>query len=307
LTTNPILGIDITWRNEYQTNRYLRKASKVQLAHRLFDLKSNLWSTDQDGEVTQLRFSENRSLILRLICHVLLEIAEREGSPIINFDEKAFREEATSSYVPPSLKSAILGDRGIFTKFGNRDHLFETYKSGKIRIAPAANYNDSSLNSAQQDDELNHWTRTPNEQLVFELIDSDENPIPVKIGEFQQGKTIPNYLVWCCAYGYETRLFKDFESNAALIIRNEKEFIDRLTKAANRTIPGFTFQLGPVRYYDQYNPPSEGIKLPFMKSMKYLYQNEYRFTWQSDNPLKINSTFLELGSLEDISEFCELK
>jgi hypothetical protein len=307
LTVNSRQGAETTWRSEYQANRYLSKASTIQLENRLLELKSNLWSTGQNGEVIQLRFPENRNVILRLICHVLLEKAKRQKSLEIFFDEKIFREEATAIYLPPNLKNPIMSDRGIFAKFGNRDHILEAYKCGRILINLASTYEDSSLNSAQQDDELNHWTTTPDKELAFQLIDSDEKLIPVQMGEFLQGKTIPNYLVWCCAYGYDARLFKDFKKNAALIIRNEKEFIDRLTKVANQVIPDLKFQHGPVSYYDPYNPPSGGIKLPFMKTMKYLYQNEYRFTWQSDNLTKISPTYLDLGSLEDIAEFVELK
>lgn len=300
-------GFEATWCKEYQANKYLRKASTDQLEKRLLDLKTNLWSTDRDGEVTQLRFLDHRIKISQLILHVLLEKSERQSISEIIFEEKTFREEVTVGYVPPNLKVPILGDRGVFAKFGHHPHILETFRSGRIRIAPAASYQDSSLNSAQQDDELCHWTRTPNKALMIQVTDVDGKHIPLQMGEFLQGKTIQNYLVWCCACGYEARLFKDFACNAAIIVREEKEFIDRLTKATKQAIPDFNFLHGPVGYYDPYHPPSDGIRLPFMKNMKYLYQNEYRFIWQSDDPIKHIPTFLELGPLEDIAELVELK
>ncbi len=81
----------------------------------------------------------------------------------------------------------------------------------------------------------------------------------------------------------------------ALLIKNPKEFKDRLEKEIHRL--NFEYDARDVRYYDKWK--HNGSLTLFHKSLDYSYQNEYRILIpnKSNEPIK-----LEIGSLSDISQ-----
>jgi hypothetical protein len=298
------------WVQEYAVSRYLRKMPDNSLQQRYNSLISNLWSTDAAGNVTPPRDPGHREALLRLITHVLCEQSNRAGSPAISFDEAEARRKASAAYRPPQLKPPFTGSPSCFAKFGKRDHVRKAFEQGILRVAPASTFNDPSLNHAQRDNELEHWTTTPNEQLMVRFYgkdpDGNEVEIPVQKEEFLRGMNVPDFYVWCCALNYDARLFYDFKAEAVLIIRGQNEFRSRLSKAMERELPGSNMRHAPLAYYDPYNIRREQLFPIFTKNFRYLHQNEYRFAWAVPAGASLTPIFSVLGPLTDIAEFYEI-
>ncbi|MBL8569346.1 MAG: hypothetical protein JNK84_09685 [Phreatobacter sp.] len=298
------------WRAEYQKNRYLRETHPERLAERLDALTTNLWSTDAAGDVTPPRHAAHRANILRLILHVILEQMERDGTSQIEFNEKALREAAVGAYAPPALKSPFVGPPSCYAKFGKRHHIQSSFERGIFRIAPASSYDDPSLNPAQADKELEHFTVTPNEQLLFKVYALDplggEVETPVKPLELFRFMQVPDYYVWCCALGYDARLFHEFKADAALVVRDKGVFRKRLEAAVSDIHPNITMLHGSLSYYDPYQTARSLLKPIFSKNFKYLYQNEYRFAWRTSlGTDKLEPFNIEIGPMSDIAELYE--
>lgn len=158
---------------------------------------------------------------------------------------------------------------------------------------------------------MQHWSVTPNEQLLFKLygLDADgiEVELPVETGELFKGMSVPDFYVWCCGYGYDARLFHEFKADAAIIIRDVDKFRARFLTAMQQVIPGWIMKDGPLRYYDPYTTRREQLIPIFSKNFRYLHQNEYRFAWSSPNGMPTSAAlFPVLGPLSDIAEYYEI-
>jgi len=247
--------------------------------------------------------------MLELYTHALREQMERSKSGELAFDEAAVRFEASANYVQRRTVRPITFGPDCYAKFGTKKHILPAL-SGKLFIQPAAKYNDPSLNAAQLDDELQHHVRSPNERLMMRLIGLDEhgNEFEAKPhwGELFRYMNVPNFYVWCCGLGYDARLFSEFEADAALVVKDKAAFEDRFTRAMAEQLPDAVIGHGPIQYYDPYTTRRDELMPAFSKNIKYLYQNEYRFTWQFQEERELKPFLVELGPLHDIAEIVEL-
>ena len=304
------MGYGDEWREEYERDRYLRHLPDAALRDRLDALSGNLWSTDAAGNVTPPRSPDHRHAVLRLIVHTLFEHTERAGTAILDFSERELRETASASYRPPRLRTPFTGSPSCFAKFGKRDHIRNAFERGSLRIAPASAYNDPSLNAAQADHELEHYSVTPNEHLMFRLrglnSQGKEIVMPAQHKELFRYMLVRNFYVWCCSLGYDARLFHDFEADAVLVVRDKTAFQKRLFAAAQKQIQAAKQIHGELNYYDPYTIRREQLTPMFSKNIRYLYQNEYRFAWTMPEDSMLAPFFVELGPLDDIAEIFEL-
>lgn len=296
------------WIREYSKSLYLRKLPDDALKRRYEDLAGNLWSTDAAGNVVPIRNPQQRQQLVELIVHVLCEQRLRAGDPSLAFNEGEIRRAASAGYQPPKLTKPFVGPTSGFAKFGKQIHTRTAFEEGVLRVAPASGFNDPSLNSAQRDDELQHWDVTPNKQLLMRLYGLDDQEISVDKSEMLRGVTVPDFYVWCCGDGYDARLFHEFQRDAVLVIRNIVEFRSRLTTAMQKTLPGWTMKDGPLSYYDPYTTRREELTPIFSKKLWYQYQNEYRFAWSApDGARAAAPLFPILGPLTDIAEYYEIE
>jgi hypothetical protein len=299
------------WLKEYWSSTYLREMHRVCLQERVNELANNLWSTDAEGRVTPPRDTNKRKGILRLIVHAKAEQLRRQGKRGIKVDERKLRKKASRHYIPPRLKNPFGGSPNCFAKFGKRKHIKPAFERGILRIAPASSYADTSLNPAQADKELEHFTVTPNEHLVMGMIGLDANgkevEAPIQFKELFRYMMVQDFYVWCCGLGYDARLFHDFEAEAVLVIRDKEAFRSRLAQAFAKVHPASSMTDRGLTYYDPYTSRREQLTPIFSKHFRYLYQNEYRFAWTApgDEPLA-EEIFVDLGPLNDIAEYLEL-
>jgi len=304
------MDLQSTWTAEYEGSLYLRELHSNLLVERYGNLIQNLWSTDCEGKVQKARDPDRARKVLRLLFHIILEQTRRGIAPADGvFDERAMINEATAAYVPPLLKSPVVGAPDGFAKFGKRCHIRASFERGIFQIAPASGYNDPSLNGAQADKELEHFTVTPNEHLLFKLngIDAKGNEVEVETRPMQLFRymNVPDFYVWCCGYGCDLRMLHDFKYDALLLVKDVPAFTKRMLEAVDKAQSGSAGIHGPVAYYDPYTVHRSQLKPIFSKNLKYLYQNEYRLAWNMPTGTMLAPFLVELGPLNDIAQFYE--
>jgi hypothetical protein len=142
---------------------------------------------------------------------------------------------------------------------------------------------------------------------MFKLhgLDAAGNKIemPARPVELFRYNMVPDFYVWCCALGYNARLFNEFHADAVLIIKSKESFRERISAGVRAKLPDGQLSDGPIDYYDPYTTPREQLVPIFNKQFRFLYQNEYRFAWKvSEEREPLKQFFIELGSLHDIAE-----
>lgn len=299
------------WVAEYERSLYLRELPNDALLQRLEHIAQNLWSTGPNSEVTPPRSSENRQRLLRAYVHAVAEQVRR-GRIGHSISEAEIRQNASLNYVPPDLVAPFTGSPVCWVKFGKREYIRAAFERGSLKITLASSYDDPSLNPAQRDDELHHLSRTPNKQILFTLRGLDQNgqevDMPHQPLEYFEGISSSDFYVWCCSAAYDARIFGDFkEYDAALVIRDQRAFTDRLERTMKAKLGGGQMQSGRVAYYDPYDVDPASLRPIFVKNFQYLYQNEQRFAWEVGAGQKEKDLFVELGPLSDICEVLEFK
>ena len=296
----------------YSRRRYLEKAALGLLDNREKDLRANTWTTNSDGNVRAILDPARREFFFTKIVELDVERTLRAGSKVFQFDEAAIRRLASRGYnairlrTPPSLP--VLP---FLVRYSKESYIKDALSNGVIRISPASAYADPSLNSAQYDEELRHFSVTPHEHLVMRLYGTvtpggPEREIPHKPLELFRFMDVPNFYVLCCAAGFDYRMFNDFEADSALIIHGKDEFIRRIGDAVAKEHPS-EFSHDLVRYYDSYGITSPGQLIPaFSKHFRYAYQDEYRLVWKPSSGRQLEPFFINIGPMNDIAAMVEL-
>ena len=301
------------WCQDYARQRYLRERPDIALKKRLDDLVANIWSADTTGRVVPTRDDDNRRWFLRLIYHTLLEQRTREKDSNVSLDETALIAASSAAYHPLVLKEPVASSSNCLWKFGKRKHLLDALEKGVLQISPGSTYKgDASLTGAQRDDELEHYTVTPNRALLYELniVDAQGNKLEgtTRNSQLFSYVSVRDFYVWCCSQRYDGRLFRAFGGDAVLMIHDRAEFSARLERAISYILPGWPQTEVQVEYYDPHER-GEKKQLPrpiFDKQFTYAYQKEYRFVWRGRSAMPLKKFLVELGPLDDITTLFEL-
>jgi hypothetical protein len=123
-------------------------------------------------------------------------------------------------------------------KYGKHQYLEAMCEAGSIRIAPAASYDDPSLNPAIRDQELELYIQPTPLAMRLEVIDHKTgkpkatfNPIGNKITRSAN----TNYFVYCLSTVLVPCLFLDFDADACVIITKPADFIERAVLGMRNT------------------------------------------------------------------------
>ena len=299
------------WRLQYRQRRYLRDASEDTLAQRLKDVMNNLSILTPEGKIGPLPVDTDGIYWMTLLTHIHEEYVFRNAYPPV-LSEMPF-PEPTASDVPKAVSA--LADIEVprpghaLIKFGKRGYMQQLYESGRIRVAPASSYLDSSLNHAIADDELRLDQFMAKQEVTFTY--SDKTTGELKNSKPASDVTVTtnlstDFYMYCMACTTDIRLFDDFEADACVIVLEPTAFATRLYAAVRRELPDWTGQHQRVDYVDPYLSSRDNINLFFSKHFRYWYQQEYRFAW-IPHPEKggcdsLQPIFIELGPLKKISE-----
>ena len=116
---------------------------------------------------------------------------------------------------------------------------------------------------------------------------------------------------WLTSYSTELdpRLFSDFASadgdDAALVIFEPMQFIERSLPHLNRVAPRSVKRLHQIDYFDAFHPASEHIAPLTMKDTRFAYQREWRMILDPEGNESLGDAdgilFVDIGSIADIA------
>jgi hypothetical protein len=156
-----------------------------------------------------------------------------------------------------AIRSVSLPAEGTYlVKLGKREHMLDFYKRGRLRIAPASSYADPSLNCAVRDDELSLSAYGLQSEVLIEVFDQKTGKLKAAtnpIGNLTYtSRSHTDYYVYCMGVSLDHRLFGDFGYNACVIVRDRGTFMDRLSKAVEKRLPGWIGAASAVQYIDPF-------------------------------------------------------
>lgn len=208
----------------YRQDPYLQHLDEGELAKRLKDVTNNLLTLTKDQKIGFIPMDQIGDYWNAAIIHVHEEFRLRGGIPPAhlhdlpypNYDwpgvDKAFAAVSAMSLVPGRY----------LVKYSKLEFLQAALEKGVIRISPASSYDDSSLNRAVRDNELELSLRPRPRQVknaALERFSDDLKPPVPAVGPVVETLAAPtNYYVYCLASEISLRLFADFEADACLII-----------------------------------------------------------------------------------------
>lgn len=296
-------------RTPYLTERYLEHSSLEELVQRLKDIRRNMLTFSSAG-IPSYDFSPSVGGLIERAAHVELELELRQEK------SKAIALASPQIFSPeyPKVKKAIRawGDRSLptspyFVKYGKLADLKKLYNEGQIRIRPASDYSDPSLNSAIRDKELEAVVGLPVGTLLKRQSDNGEyQEIPIVGRIFATKKSETDFYIYCTAAKYDHRLFDDFESDACLLVHEPKGFGMRIVEAYKQSYSDWLFAEKMVCYYDPLR--FNGIEdISFSKHFRFWYQREYRIVLKPKEPIKrLEPIKLSLGKVSDLCELIVL-
>jgi hypothetical protein len=292
-----------SWEMKYRQNRYLSHLTNDELAERLDDVTNNLMTLTRNQKIGFLGDEDEGDYWSASYAHLMEECRLRQtGVPV-----GRVKEWHHPNYDWPSADDALelfnrmkLVPGSYLVKYMTRDFAEAALNRGEIRVWPASDYDDSSLNFAVRDDELSLLIRPQPKAGVLSGATS------ASTGEILRCPT--NYYVYCMASVFSLRLFGDFERDACLIITDPKVFIERLVTAVMTNLPSWNGFGSGVHYVDPVRASKDDINLFNAKSFRYAYQQEYRLVWLPPSPqTHLAPIDVVLGSLNDCCELISLK
>jgi hypothetical protein len=295
------------WRQRYMERSYLKTTSNEELDKRFFEVFNNLLVLAPSGKIAFVPPHEGGAYWLEAFTHLMQEYGRRgrdfpRRQPELPIPQPTFPTGAPGSAAAFGRHLKITG---ALYKFGKEQHLRELLNDGRLRIQPASNYNDPSLNHAIHDDELSITRILLKSESRMEVVRSKsgfKGPIE-PLGDITVStRSTTNYYVSCFAAEFGSRLYEDFEADACLYIRSRAQFKQRLSKATLSRLQGWDLRAGRVGYIDPHRA-GPYVDVFFNKAQKYWYQHEFRFVWiPLQDTKELDPIFVELGPLTDIAE-----
>jgi hypothetical protein len=303
------------WRHDYLSYPYLIGAPDDRVGKRFCDIFINTTELNADAKIGVHDFQKDDTLTQKFT-HMLEEYGSRGGgppvavvaaarAPVLKYFENGdpVAVKLFARYRPPPAPFLV--------KYGRKEFLEPMLREGRIRICPAAYYNDVSHIQSVQDDETRRTFFIPTfrerldgkDFIEFQghkiVLGDDDIAIPVICRDY--------FLLSLCDQIYY-RLPTDFNADAALVIRDPVLFVQRVISHFLARQPGWEPLQGPVTYYDPYRDYTK-VTLPEMsKHFGYAYQREVRIAFRSKEPVRggLQAEFLKIGSLRDFAELMSI-
>lgn len=283
------------------------------IQERFTDIFVNSIDLDKDGKVTPSGMMRDDARLAELFTQIIEETNWRgaltEGlmkdtsKPI-----KAYFADGVPLGVRMFGSMDHLPGRWL-VKYSKREYVEDMQRFGRFRISPASEYAKGSYIKAIKDLETSRPYKLKGLVDVLkgrEIIEFQGHKIPIKNGIVDLSFDVDDYFLFSTCKEIDRRMPTDFEADAALVIKNKAEFLSRLKSAMRVQYPDWEFLEDEVYYYDPYNDIPNKPNQEFWKHFAYAYQKEHRCVLRrrfSPAPhLDLQPFFVELGSLQDISE-----
>ena len=296
-------------RTHYLTERYLEHSSLEELVQRLKDIRRNMLTFSSAG-VPSYNASSSVSGLVERAAHVELELELRQATSTAI----ALASPETFSPEYPKVKKAIRawGGRPLptspyFVKYGKLADLKKAHDEGEIRLRPASDYRDPSLNLAIRDEELETVVGLPvGTRLKMQCDNGEYQEIPIAGRIFSRTKSETDFYIYCAAAKYDHRLFDDFNSDACLLVHEPKRFAMKIVEACTQSHSDWLFAEKMVCYYDPLHL-NRIDDISLSKHFRYWYQCEYRIVLKPKDPVeKLEPIKLSLGKVSDLCELIVL-
>jgi hypothetical protein len=301
------------WRTAYRASRYMEHLTESEVQQRAKDIFLNLMVLTEENKIGLPPIDAEGCHWMVLWTHILEEFMIRYGPYPAGFENGFITDLRTPRPDSPLATKAAqvvkaadlkeLQPGSFLVKYGKYQYLEAMCEAGSIRIAPAASYDDPSLNPAIRDQELELYIQPPPFAMRLEVIDHKTgkpkatfNPIGNKITKSAN----TNYFVYCLSTVLVPRLFLDFDADACVIITKPKDFIEQLVYAFEKRMPGWTAVGTPVNYIDPLHVRLNALDIFCQKHFRYTYQKEFRAIWLPSEPItKLDPVFVDMGKLAD--------
>ncbi len=302
---------DDHWRCDYFNNPYLILEEDSVILERLSDVLSNTLDIDPKGLISMLPHDQGGGRYMRLFAELISEtnwrgILTKNATPDFFNQLDSYFENGTPIGVK-MFENTPEFDSNSIIKFSKKQFIEGMYYHGKFRIAPASYYAKGSHLKAIKDLETSRYFKFKalNEYISNNgIIEFEGKKIPIPNGIFPVEFKMDDYYLFSTCNDISRRMPTDFESDAALIIKDKKLFLNKLKSALLEILPAWQFLERDVYYYDPYDDASEDKDKEFWKHFAYAYQKEHRCILRSKYQLNkpLEPIYVELGSLENIAE-----
>jgi hypothetical protein len=301
----------VQWQKEYCQERYMEHLTIDELHRRAGDVLTNLNELTPDRKIAVRQVDGEGADWWRKWTHITAEFELRFGPYPAGWSSESLANWHYPKPEWPEVPSeylALASRRDVLLKLGRRAHMEALLDQGQLRIAPASDYGDSSLNAAVHDDELSFESIA---RPGFRVMVSDRPEGPyIPVGGLRQARmksTLPtDYFVYCMSYSARPRLFGDFAYDACVVITDPRAFVTRVETVVARVLPDYQRGLGRVRYADPHFDHGR-LEIAMTKHFRFAYQCEFRMIWVPPNARKdLKPFFVTVGNLRDIATLITL-
>lgn len=303
------------WERMYCETPYLTFARDSYIEERFYDHFHNMVRLTADGQIVLRKdFAEPPGLIAPIFYHLKIELSAR-GKDIPKTTDAIEHQlgKYFSSGTPTGVKlfkNLPETIENVIVKFGKKNHLERMINKGELRLTPADFYNDNKLAIGMQDIETERWFHDPK----FDYVLAGKTKLnykgvskEIEDGFLKYSVHCPNYLLWSACKDIDRRIPDDFDSNAAVIIKDPNKFINRLSDKAREIWPKAKIYNGDVEYYDPCSSTYAKRRPATIKHFKFLYQQEWRFcVFPREEDMPTEPRQVVLGALGDIAELVTL-
>ena len=306
------------WRHAYLARPYLVGAPDERVAERFRHVFLNVYEIGEDGKIRPVPFTETDEY-MQMFTHLLEEYGARTGGMPSNEIIQSAREPIFKYFEHGTPVGVTLFDgysaptTPVLVKYGKREFLEPMHRTGELRLANAALYNDTAHIGAVRDDETSRtfFVPTYNERLEGRThIDFQGHQLEFGDDDITIPLEFDDYYLFSLCTQIHYRMPTDFDADAAIVIRDPIRFKQRLISTFMALYPEWIPLEGKVTYFDPYRVT--GFADPEMaKHFGYAYQKEDRVVFRRRRPLAagaphLQPLFLSIGSMEDYADLVML-
>lgn len=300
------------WRYEYYKFPYLLLESSDAIEERFADVFANAVDLSIDGKIV-LNLVANDGWFGYIFTEL---IEETNWRGLLTRDLIANATRPIGAYFQDGdpLGVRMFGDRKTLgghglVKYSKREFVEDMYRHGRFRISPASYYSKGGHLKAVKDFETSrsYKLRALNEAMRGEeAIEVKGMSMKITNGVIPFEVEMVDYYLFSTCKDIDRRLPTDFEADAALVISDRRQFVERLKRAMLDRKPDWQFIAAEVQYYDPYKHTPKDRNQEFWKHFSYAYQKEHRCVLRPKitihDGLTLDPFFLELGPMGDIAE-----
>lgn len=302
---------DQMWRLQYYSYPYLILETDEKIVERFSDLLTNIIDISKECKVVLTPGTQNGGRLMRFFTEI---IEETNWRGVLTHGTAKAATSPVGEYFKNGkpVGCRMFGDMEHIpgewiVKYSQARYVKDMLEYGRFRISPASTYSNGSFIKAIKDLET---ARPYKLKALSDLLKGGETvaaqgmQMEIQNGFIPIEFMIDDYYLFSTCKEIDRRMPTDFQADAALIVKNKKEFVNRLKRALLQVFPTWEFLEGEVHYYDPYNDIPRTKNQELWKHFSYSYQKEHRCVLRSkfQNYSKLTPFFVELGPLEDIAE-----